>query len=225
MDLDELKERVGPLLRELFARRDEQERKHTDFVKLVQLSCALYVVLSGKEKRGQGLTFFVRSCFSPEEIGGKKVSESPLYIRVGNAVRRGFAIWEQLEEGLDSQGDPFFEQVLTEARILRENFGFPMIQQWRLQSGIEAKTRGINMRRKPTDSQHIVVSPSLFKPQKPTIPREIKSACRHYWVIEPANGPISKGVCRFCGEIREFKNSVGEEPHEEYVPQKQGEYP
>jgi hypothetical protein len=32
--------------------------------------------------------------------------------------------------------------------------------------------------------------------------------CRHYWVIQPATGPVSQGVCQHCGENREFKNYV-----------------
>ena len=32
--------------------------------------------------------------------------------------------------------------------------------------------------------------------------------CRHHWVIQPAEGPVSQGVCQACGEIREFKNYV-----------------
>jgi hypothetical protein len=32
--------------------------------------------------------------------------------------------------------------------------------------------------------------------------------CRHHWVIQPATGPISPGVCQNCGETREFKNYV-----------------
>jgi len=31
--------------------------------------------------------------------------------------------------------------------------------------------------------------------------------CPHFWDIEAANGPSSEGVCRFCGEKREFLNS------------------
>ncbi|MCX7912575.1 MAG: hypothetical protein N2506_06420 [Dehalococcoidales bacterium] len=34
--------------------------------------------------------------------------------------------------------------------------------------------------------------------------------CRHYWVIETARGPKSSGRCRYCGEIREFLNSMPE---------------
>ena len=32
--------------------------------------------------------------------------------------------------------------------------------------------------------------------------------CAHYWVIEPANGPLSKGICQVCLEVKEFKNFV-----------------
>jgi len=31
--------------------------------------------------------------------------------------------------------------------------------------------------------------------------------CIHYWVIESATGPISRGVCKFCGAQKEFYNS------------------
>jgi hypothetical protein len=41
---------------------------------------------------------------------------------------------------------------------------------------------------------------------------EVPSApqCRHHWIIEPADGPVSLGECRFCHESREFKNSIAE---------------
>ena len=35
-----------------------------------------------------------------------------------------------------------------------------------------------------------------------------KNQCHHYWEIEVANGPKSRGVCRICGESRDFFNSV-----------------
>lgn len=34
------------------------------------------------------------------------------------------------------------------------------------------------------------------------------ATCCHHWTIQPATGPISQGVCRLCGEVREFKNYV-----------------
>ena len=35
-----------------------------------------------------------------------------------------------------------------------------------------------------------------------------KGECRHYWIIESANGPTSRGLCKFCGAEKEFLNSV-----------------
>lgn len=32
--------------------------------------------------------------------------------------------------------------------------------------------------------------------------------CVHHWVIQPAAGPLSTGVCQVCGAQREFKNYV-----------------
>jgi len=32
--------------------------------------------------------------------------------------------------------------------------------------------------------------------------------CAHYWIIEPANGPVSQGACQACGEVRGFKNFI-----------------
>ena len=34
------------------------------------------------------------------------------------------------------------------------------------------------------------------------------AGCRHHWVIQPADGPVSNGSCQICGESREFKNYV-----------------
>ena len=39
--------------------------------------------------------------------------------------------------------------------------------------------------------------------EPPSVP-----VCRHHWVIQPADGPVSNGSCQACGEIREFKNYV-----------------
>jgi len=35
-----------------------------------------------------------------------------------------------------------------------------------------------------------------------------KDECSHYWMIEVANGPKSRGVCRYCGKSGEFFNSM-----------------
>ncbi|MFC2069241.1 hypothetical protein ACFLTP_09600 [Chloroflexota bacterium] len=31
--------------------------------------------------------------------------------------------------------------------------------------------------------------------------------CSHYWVIETPSGAICNGICRFCGEKKEFASS------------------
>ena len=36
---------------------------------------------------------------------------------------------------------------------------------------------------------------------------ETGSKCQHYWIIEDARGSISRGMCKWCGEEREFCNS------------------
>ena len=32
--------------------------------------------------------------------------------------------------------------------------------------------------------------------------------CSHFWTIEIANGPTSRGVCRICGEEKDFYNVI-----------------
>ncbi len=34
-----------------------------------------------------------------------------------------------------------------------------------------------------------------------------KGAPDHHWVIEPSNGAVSKDVCQYCGDTRDFSNS------------------
>ena len=46
------------------------------------------------------------------------------------------------------------------------------------------------------------------------------SSCCHHWIIEPANGPISRGVCRNCHESKEFRNSIVD-PNRDFHDQKQ----
>ncbi len=42
--------------------------------------------------------------------------------------------------------------------------------------------------------------------------------CRHYWVIEPAGGPLSHGVCKTCKETRVFKNFLDGVPFNDDLP-------
>ena len=35
-------------------------------------------------------------------------------------------------------------------------------------------------------------------------------SCAHHWFIEEPKGPMSKGVCKLCGEQQEFANYLEE---------------
>ncbi len=47
--------------------------------------------------------------------------------------------------------------------------------------------------------------------------------CSHYWIIERVAGPNSRGICKFCGAQKEFKNylmdclEVNEEEYQEWL--------
>ena len=32
--------------------------------------------------------------------------------------------------------------------------------------------------------------------------------CHHYWLLGTPDGPTCKGICRFCGEEKEFASSI-----------------
>ena len=34
--------------------------------------------------------------------------------------------------------------------------------------------------------------------------------CTHHWLIDEAKGPTSKGVCKLCGAVAEFRNHAEE---------------
>ena len=38
----------------------------------------------------------------------------------------------------------------------------------------------------------------------------MSAECVHWWEIEPPNGPVCSGRCKYCGEVREFRNSYEE---------------
>ena len=44
---------------------------------------------------------------------------------------------------------------------------------------------------------------ALLEPEVQELP-----VCQHHWVIERPAGPVSKGMCRLCGEEREFRNYI-----------------
>lgn len=44
------------------------------------------------------------------------------------------------------------------------------------------------------------------------IQSEAKETCHHFWVIDSASGPTSKGRCKRCGATKDFFNSFPEAP-------------
>ena len=52
-------------------------------------------------------------------------------------------------------------------------------------------------------AQHTTIAPEVEETAAATV-----AECRHHWVIQPADGPVSNGACQICGETREFKNYV-----------------
>ena len=51
-----------------------------------------------------------------------------------------------------------------------------------------------------------------------TISRPVKkAACIHHWLIEPATGPISQGVCKYCGKRKNFFNILDEFQMDEQI--------
>ena len=36
----------------------------------------------------------------------------------------------------------------------------------------------------------------------------LESGCVHHWIIESPEGAVSKGICKMCGAVNEFSNSL-----------------
>ena len=51
-----------------------------------------------------------------------------------------------------------------------------------------------------------------------TLAREVRN-CQHHWLIEPANGPTSEGVCKHCGAKDSFRNYVSVSYYEYFAKQ------
>jgi hypothetical protein len=47
-----------------------------------------------------------------------------------------------------------------------------------------------------------------------------KELCRHFWVIDDPNGPVSRGKCKLCGAGKDFYNALPE-----FSPLKKGQNP
>ena len=45
-----------------------------------------------------------------------------------------------------------------------------------------------------------------------------ESHCVHHWLIETPDGPVSKGVCKYCGVVRYFDNTLQDKYSAESTP-------
>jgi hypothetical protein len=43
--------------------------------------------------------------------------------------------------------------------------------------------------------------------RKPKGRREYREECKHHWLLETPNGPTARGVCKYCGENKDFYNT------------------
>jgi len=43
---------------------------------------------------------------------------------------------------------------------------------------------------------------------EPEEKRVAEGHCTHYWIIASPDGPTSRGICKYCGAEKEFKNYV-----------------
>jgi hypothetical protein len=49
-------------------------------------------------------------------------------------------------------------------------------------------------------------APALKDREATPKPVRPEGGCQHHWIIETPSGPVSRGVCKLCGEQRAFKN-------------------
>ena len=56
-------------------------------------------------------------------------------------------------------------------------------------------------------------------------PMASSAKCPHYWVIDSPSGPTSRGMCKLCGQTKEFRNSTDDFPWEQdsWLPEQWGE--
>lgn len=49
---------------------------------------------------------------------------------------------------------------------------------------------------------------TLTQAEDITIGIQVQEQCIHHWIIDPPDGPISKGYCKLCGSEKEFPNDL-----------------
>ncbi|MDE0823403.1 MAG: hypothetical protein OSB07_05465 [Dehalococcoidia bacterium] len=54
----------------------------------------------------------------------------------------------------------------------------------------------------------LLTSETLEVAVNEVVEEKAEPTCRHHWVIESAQGPISWGECQICHEGKQFTNSI-----------------
>jgi hypothetical protein len=54
--------------------------------------------------------------------------------------------------------------------------------------------------------RNIAIAPRVDK--EPAEKRVL--TCHHYWLIEKAMGPMSRGECKYCGTRKDFSNFIAD---------------
>jgi len=57
-----------------------------------------------------------------------------------------------------------------------------------------------------------MTSKTLTETKAPVTEPANETECVHHWIIEPPDGPTSKGVCKICGAVKEFENWNTQDP-------------
>ena len=52
------------------------------------------------------------------------------------------------------------------------------------------------------------------------IQQPVPDACHHFWMIDVADGPTSRGTCKYCGTKKQFYNAFPD-----FNPMKRGNNP
>ena len=61
---------------------------------------------------------------------------------------------------------------------------------------------------------------SKVKVKERELQKPAQDTCHHFWMIEVANGPTSRGKCKYCGESKQFYNAFPD-----FNPMKRGSNP
>ena len=152
----------------------------------------------------EGARFLQAVARKPGQPSGEIYRAAGIYIGIGIHVRKE----------LEDQGLIEVRKVRTEKQkaARRGNFGnilYPTAK------GLELlKKIGLEVEQEPSKAEVCAIEQAEKPSQEVPVGQMIggKLGCKHWWQIEPADGPISKGECDLCHGISSFKNSFESSP-------------